>query len=718
MSLRLRFIDNETGLLIMDTATSDCSVSLALGKSGEWSTSLPAYIEAVQQINKGNLVEIYYQGSLLMAGYVQSYSGSLGEDGLVSLKGRDIVDLLYNYRAFSRALYKNTYFLQALGELLNTVGWGIGDISTLPAPLTTRVAVDLRGEKSLLPQIAALVAKVPNISYRYGGVVAGRHTLDVGIFSKSSGLSFYSPSSDAQVINSGNGFIDPEPTTGYIGKLTYTTTLEEIIWGLEATGGSFKDNTGAERNISLYDAVQNDPTLPKHPNYPVIEQLYKQTYFMFDLNRCKYPGGNIQIVQGAIDSYLAVGNSSASVANRSQQFASWFYPMPGRFKEFLFQTGTATIAGTITENFKWWIHEAGVFPTPGAVLASGDACIASAMVPDVRIRVSIPEDQQIIFEPGTEYVLRLGFDKPGGYPISTYKRLAGTAVTPTLLTTRQSNSLDNGVTWTLTDTVVVTLAIFTEQLSFPIGGTICETQGDIAPESSETNATLDDVKAAGTQLWQWGTAYLKDHSDNRTEYSLDVIGDVVLPQIGDTVYVRGHAEGTIVDPFTDSSETRTQLVEKTLRVDSIKVELGDDKREVSFGLTEGNGITNQDVFVQMYDVTKPVERPKGRLVPMLLNATMASSTVTVGVVYPDTEMSDGRPAKLVNLVYPTPPSASRNVPLMLTTPFGVSSRGDVFIEIVTPLNPVTSTGITLRMCVEQGWVYSDSVDLTVLYLWY
>lgn len=717
MSLRLRFIDNTTGLLIMDTATEDCSLSLALGKSGEWSASLPAYIEAVQQINKGNLVEIYYQGSLMMSGYVQSYSGSLSEDGKVSLKGRDIVDLLYNYRASSRALYKDRLFLEALGELLNMAGWGIGDVTTLPDPLTTKVTVDLRGEKSLLPQVASLVAKVPNISYRYGGVVGGRHTLDVGLFSRSSGIRFFSPPSDERVVNSGDGFIDPEDTTAYIGKLSYTTTLEEIIWGMEATGGQIKDNAGVERNITLYDAVQNDPTLPTHPQFPVIEQLYKQTYFMFDRERCPYPGGAIEIFQGNLDNWLSVGNSSTTVAGQSQQGAIWLYPMPGKLKEIIFETPVQSILGTITDNFMWWLHEAGTYPTPGAVLASGVACNGADMTPSKRFRISVPEEQQIVLEPGTEYVLRLGFEKPGGYPINTYRRVATSSLANAILTTRFSITVNNGGSWSSFSNAISAVLV-TEPVALAVGGTISETQSDIAPESTEGNATLADIKAAGAQLWQWGKAYLNDHKDNRTEYSLDVLGDVVLPRIGDTVYVRGQAEGTIVDPFTSFAETRTLLVEKDLRVDSIKVDLGDDKREIGFGLTEGNGLTNQDAYVQLYDTTKTVEPPKGTVITAFLAPTTVTVPTTIDVADPDTEMSDGRPAKLVSLDYPTAPSVFRHVPMMLTTPFGVSSRGNVFVEIVTPLDPTTNTGITLRMCVEQGWVYGDTVDLTTLYLWY
>ncbi|APU89121.1 hypothetical protein Rctr85_103 [Virus Rctr85] len=481
---------------------------------------------------------------------------------------------------------------------------------------------------------------------------------------------------------------------------------------MEAWGGEVKDSTGADRQISLYDAVQNDPSLPTHPQLPVIEQLARQTYFVFDRERCAYPGGHTEIWQTGAIQEISIGCRSPSVLDNIHQ-AAWFYPSPGRLKEIHILCFTNTL-GTINDPITWWLHEAGTYPTPGNVLLTG---VFGLWVADKHFVYRLPEEQQITLEPGTEYVLRVGYNTPAdSYPVSTYRSLQGSAVN-NQLAARFSRRQDIPEAWAAT-TQPMFCGIVTEAIGQPIGGTVVETNREIAPERTESNATLVDTKAAGAHLYAWCQAYLADHDGDRTSYDLDILGDMVLPRLGDTIYVRGQAQGTVIDPFTDDSQTYTMTVEANLRVDDIGISFENDVMKVSLKLSEGNGISNTDELVALYDTTKSVEPPQGSVIRGIFQPTHVIVPVAVGTGDPDATMSDGRAARQVTLAYPTAPSISQNTPVLAGIPFGTSPRGDVDVEMVSWPDPTTATGAVIKVCVAQSWIFDDTADLDAIYYWY
>lgn len=726
MSLIFRFLDATTGLVIADTPVEKASISAGLNKSSEWDTVLSANIEATQYLEKGNLIEIYYQGRLLMSGTLQTFGISLEDDTSVNLKGRDVLDGLQDYRGYNRAMYKDVLWLMAVAELLDQAGWAIGDITTFPDPTTQKISADLRTERTIAAQISKAVALLPKVNYRYGGVRGGKHTLDFGVFQESTGLEFYSPPSGDEIFSEALSFSETDENTGFVGKLSFNTTLEEIVWALEAYGGEVTDNVNVKRAISLYDALNDVPTRITDSDYPILELAYKQSYLMYDRARAPYVGGRMEYSNPGADGSGAIlpGNSHGATAGLSYHYVTWFYPAPGRLTRISgFTANNVSIPGTINQDLRWWVHEEGVQPTPGNVLATGVLAPASFVsgwaTVSTKLVSEVPVDQQVILEPGTRYALRIGFDAPGGFPITTYRRMKSVAGASAMLTaTGQAVSTDNGGSYAAYAVAWWPFIIETTPVNPPMGGQLLERKNEIAPEKAETSASLADCKATGTQLWTWGKAYLQDHDGGRTTYDLDVIGDTPLPTLGDTVFVRGQAEGTFVDPFTDDTRTYRVLVEKNLRVDGYKLEYDSDKVTIGFEVTEGNGISNEDAWVQSYDASRKAQPLEGTMQPGLWVPGTSTTSTPVAAADADTTMSDGSPGKLVQIAYPTAPSVLHVIPLLAGLPYGTATRGRVMVELVTRPDHATLTGAVVKVKVSKGWEFGDTTTLTTLYLWY
>jgi hypothetical protein len=709
--LRFRFLDPDTGLLVLDQSVENCSITQALGKSGEWRTVIPATTAEVDLLARGCLVEIYYQGKLLMSGHCQTReTGFQADSNTVTLFGRDGIDRLYDQPGYSMALYKDVPLLLALGDLLHQAGWRLGDVSTIPSPETVKINLDLRREEQLLTQITKVCETVTKLSYRYGGMVNSLPTLDFGYFNQKSGISFVSAPADDRLPNDVDGILTADDTVGYDMTLTFNEDLSDVIWGMEAWGGEATDAAG-KRQISLYDTVSDNPALPTDPDFPVIEQLYKNKYLIWDLHRCKYPGGVSQHNQEGAETNIQIGNPTGG-AGPNNQYAIWMYPTPGRLTTVYIDASGVAGLGTLTNPLTWWLHEAGTYPTPGAVIATG-TINGGSFVLGGRLVFDLPDG--IIIEPGVEYCWRVGYDYPGGLSAGTYVRLKATNVTCTTLTSRQARTLNNGGTYSTYTTSVLPLTVITERIGTPLGGGRLGSLAESNTGNNTATATAADLKAAGRQLRQWCIAYMEDRKGERTTYNLTVAGDVIPPQIGDSVYVRGVATGSTLDPFTEIAQEYRKIIEGDFRVESLQLDFQTDQLTLAAALSNGNGLTNQDIYVQLYSSTRrnPVQ---GTVYWGMRLAQMSTATHTVAGGAADTVMfSDGSPGKLFTIPLPTAPAYTYYLTL-LGLPYGVSSRGYVNVEIVS--FPTFTTGAIIRLNINKNWTAADSVNLTCNYLWY
>lgn len=723
MTTRIRFLRPDTGVLIGDVFVSKASVNTGLGKTGEWSTEIPLAIDILDYLEKGQTAQIFHQGKLVIEGQVKTFQPKFGDENTIEIKGRDFLDGLYDYPADTSAVYKDALLVQAVASLLITAGWRLGDISTMINPLTTKITGDFRSEERLLPQIQKLINSVPKLTYRYGGIQAGYPTLDIGFFATSSGIRFYSPPNDDSIVNAGDGTLDVDDTIGFIRELSYETTLEDLTWGIEAYGGEVTDELGIKRNISLYDALRADTTRVNDPDYPIMEYHYgpRGRYITWDIDKQPGLGGVLIDYTGANNASLTfLGNPSPSVANVNYRCGVFFKSPGGYLQDLIVQFGS-TSQGSITDEVMWWLYDNdGVFPTPGTLLASGSM---GAWVSGKWVRSQMPNNIKEMYLPkGEEYSMIFSYDKPGGYPLSTSRSIAHNNAS-------SATTMMRGVTFTGATGVWAHSLTFNPnmELTFlppaakPSGAVIVKTMTQFAPEQTEVNATAADCQKAGTALWEWCKRFIADHVENQVKYNLTPVGEVAFPTIGDTIEVHGIAQGTIIDPYTERVETVTTKVDKNnLRVDSLGLEFGSDKVEMKFELTEGDGITNLDFFVTIYDSAKDDRPLQGIVRTWFTTWQTVSATHTQGNADPDTTLADGRPAKLVTLPLPVSPGGVASKVYLEFTPLAtdLDDNSMAAVEMVTYPSEDGTGAAVIKVCTGLAWKYTSSVEFDINYVWY
>jgi len=276
MSIFIRFFDADTNTVLSDATPESIKISWKLNQSPEWSAGYPKNTLAMKNIQKGNLIEIYKDGGLLLQGILQDFGEKWNNDTIeLSISGRGRLDGLYDVRAYSQAYFLNKELLSILTQLLNRAGWRVGQIKTLVNPTQT-LTIDLRSEKRLLAQVSSLLLGIPGTFFRYGGLVAGKQSIDIGSFGEESGVGLYKT----------NPMLLDELTrdfgeqTGIIEKIDVKQALAEIINSVEVIGGDVKDNTGVTRAITLKDALTADPTLATNPNFPIVTEIANFVYYI------------------------------------------------------------------------------------------------------------------------------------------------------------------------------------------------------------------------------------------------------------------------------------------------------------------------------------------------------------------------------------------------------------------------------------------------------
>lgn len=275
MSARLQLFDKNTSALIYDLKVQSMSIDMSLSQSADWSATIPISepnLEGFSGIEGGALVKIIWKGRTLLEGTAQTFNKQYNDVPTINIRGRDNIDTLYTLRAYSKAYYENLPILVIIEELLRRADWRIGDISTM-VNKDQLFTIDLRGENQLLAQIARVLESIPNTYYRYGGTIAGKKAIDIGSFNQQSDVRLYKAMEDAFVR-------ELDDNTGVINGISVTTTINEIINGIEAIGGEVLDNTGVLRRINLGDALVYDPTLATNPDFPILTEVSGEVWLV------------------------------------------------------------------------------------------------------------------------------------------------------------------------------------------------------------------------------------------------------------------------------------------------------------------------------------------------------------------------------------------------------------------------------------------------------
>lgn len=722
MTFRIRFLNPENNVLIGDVFVEKASVNTGLGKTGEWSTEIPTALDILPYLEKGQTAQLFYQGHLVIEGEIKTFQTKLDDANKIEIKGRDFLDGLYEFPADTTAVYKDAFLVQVVSQLLIQAGWRLGQVATMIDPLTTKITGDFRSEENLLPQIQKLINSVPKLTYRYGGIQAGFPTLDIGFFATPSGMRFYSPPNEDFVVNAGDGLLGVDDTVGFIKELSYETTLEDLTWGIEAYGGEVTDELGVKRNISLYDAFRAVPARLNDLQYPINEMQWsgRGRYVTWDKTRQEGLGGSLISYTGAnATSHTNMGNISGAVASLNYKLAVWFKSPGGYLKDFILQFG-ATTGGVITDPVSWFLHDSdGVFPNPGTLLGQGEIGV---WVSSKWMRSYTESIEDIYLEQGEEYALVIGYDKPAGFPISTFRSLFYHNIANPQSMFR--GAILNGASdvWSTLNTFNPNLELnFDRPTPQAPGALIVKTMSQFAPENTEANATALDCQKAGTALWEWCKRYIADHIDNQVKYSMTPLGEIAFPQIGDTIEVHGIAQGTIIDPYTERVETVTTKVDKNnLRVDTLSLDFSGDKVDIKVDLTDGNGITNLDFYVTIYDSAKNQDPLLGVVRTWMLSWETVAAAHSQGNADPDAVMSDGRAAKLVTLPLPVNPGGTATKVYLAFTPLATSVVGGALADVEVVSHPSVDglTAAVVKVCPGLAWAYTSAVSFDIFYAWY
>ena len=259
---------------------SSLSVNYELNAVGTFDFKLNAAAMRGHQINRLIRMRVVMQvdGVEKASGYVHSLSMN---DGVYTVRCNSLMDELTKIRSKTNAKYQDQQVIAILLDLLTYAPeWSLGDITTMIDPLV-RTTIDLRGEKRLYSQIIRLIESVPNIYLRES---PGRK-LDIGIFNTKS----YPRLAQIESVNVTTSYVEiTRQIEPYGGEVTFSTeytvielqeqikydddpevnpsTPTETIWvDVPVT----KVDT-VSRTITLNDALDYDPTLATHPNFPIV----------------------------------------------------------------------------------------------------------------------------------------------------------------------------------------------------------------------------------------------------------------------------------------------------------------------------------------------------------------------------------------------------------------------------------------------------------------
>jgi hypothetical protein len=270
--IRVRFYNPANSVTYAETAASSFTISQKLNAIPDWKiTVLRTAIPLIQLIGNPIAADIFINGKLITGGMCQ-FVPDKGTSS-VDINGRQWIDLLYDRRAWSQAVYKDTYILVVMGELLRRAGWRLGDISTM-IDKDGKLTIDLRQAAQLLNQITTALQGVTGLFYRYGGVIGGQHSLDLGTFNENTALKLIQPGSNEQPA--------VESNTGWITSFQQDVDQTDIYQKAEGFGGDVMISAAVTRAINLGDALTADPTLATNPDFPIFTEIASYVYYVIN----------------------------------------------------------------------------------------------------------------------------------------------------------------------------------------------------------------------------------------------------------------------------------------------------------------------------------------------------------------------------------------------------------------------------------------------------
>ena len=604
MTLRLRFESAIDGTLIADTFAGDAKIEIGLDQSGSFSASLASNQRAVSEIEQGNLVKIFWNGALFMDGVVRSFDRKFDDTTKLNIKGTDTLDELFRYRANSTGGWREELnVLMMIAELLDDAGWRLGDISTFFDTAAVR-KVDVRDTDRMMEQINKLLATTPDTHFRYGGLEAGYRQLDVGSFQRDSFISLLTAAGDPIIL-------DNSDMVGEIVDFSENTTLEDIYLACEVVGGTYTNSGGNEKTIFLGDAWDKDSDIVHDSEYPLRETVGPFRWTVYNKELAGFPGGQVGAHVGRVPpngstGVLQVGETISAAVDYTGVLLK-FTPVPGVLREILIWShdGAANWPMTDGANVRASLVEVEEL-TPGAndwrptvalpiaevdflpniTGAEADGIAVTSITFDEEITLSWDKNYGIVLQPTTTVT---GDRK--------YWSILSDSRVPTRTISAQEIDLINTLpridmtdlgSFTLRETPMV--IIITDPVGITTYESITKRWSDYAPESDDSSApTAGEIDDAAFSAYKHTTAFLADHAASLTGYTLAAVGENIIPNAGDTVYVRGQAEGAYVDPFTSTAEIFRTLIEADLIVDTVNIDFRQDRLNIKYGLRNGAG---------------------------------------------------------------------------------------------------------------------------------
>jgi len=722
MALIVRVINHIDDTLVADTPVFSANVSYGLNRSGEFDIDLPRNVPAVEGIVEGDYCEIYDSGKLLLRGIVQEVEQKYDEKTSLSLRGRDVMDNIYYIGSSPFAVAHNRAVLAVLAETLKWANWRIGELDTLNNP-TAVTSIDVRNEDRLILQVQKILEALQKANYRYGGFQAGYHTLDIGSFGKSSGIAIYTPPDDTRIINKASGI-------GWMKSFTVKTVLSDITQAVSLIGGDITDDQSRQRSVWMGDGLTSNADRDAYfadPDFGFLEIVpYKKAVIW---NRAL--GNDLGIrefgsffLDGIISASLGgseLGKIDTTVASRRTQSYT-FYSTPGYLREFIFRIrGHVGTPSDVTA----YVYESSGF-APG-VVGTLDTLLYSYVIPAAQlgdatiVRVPIPAET-VRIEEGQQYTVVL---IPTYVNSSYYTITVNASWPPTPAQYLFNNQLDAALTALGAGSTGTTRLPMCEFIIDPDGdpvGLWYNARADQFTAQDETlsgTVALNAIQAAGKGLIEFAKGLLQERNEASVEYDLgDVYGEDILPNIGETVFVSGRAQAFYLNPLTGEAHVVNLQVEEDLRIDEIKINLGNDKTSYQFKVSTQTGVVPQDESIILLDRSKhQANKVSSTGFRDLFVRSIVLETQTISALSPNAINDNGLAVLEIELNYTAAP-AGAILAVQAGVPFGSSPNGDLKVEWVSELDVDSAAGPVVRLSIgKREWRYTDEATINYYVAW-
>lgn len=263
--------------------------------------------------------------------------------------------------------------------------------------------------------------------------------------------------------------------------------------------------------------------------------------------------------------------------------------------------------------------------------------------------------------------------------------------------------------------------IWNKDIPVTTGSQSTERYTQYAPEKTNANATLSSISTAALALYERGVAFLEDHKANVDKVSVKARGEDIFVNVGDRVYITANARQSIVDPFSDQIvevvETRIQNLYRCI---SMSMNFANNAIDWSYELTNGSLVSQEDIFVSIYDEAKNKGQVTGTAaIPGYNLPHWSYYYETLAGGYPDTTLSDGTPAKLFTIPVPVTglPVWTPTKMYSSSLPIGVSGATPIEIEVVQEF-AYPSTPLIVKIAVRNsGWTDATSITFNYYVVW-